>query len=210
MDPNILFRWIWRLNAVLLLAALSLLALFSAPHIWQTLQWEYGNRGDGYTIYAAGSGPGSTRLRDSYGLSLDFQRTGRRETVLVLAPVHPYPQIDESGIYQPQARADYSQVANYLFVDPTTGNSRWLFPSNNQTITSTDYVYDSGIPVASIPAVLGSNPARAVLYDVRPAGAPNISSSRASSTDPISPSCWTTWINRRPKPRPRRTFRFAI
>src|SRR4029078_1382919 len=121
------------------------------------------NRGDGYTIYATGSGPGSTRLRDSYGLSLDFQRTGRRETVLVLAPVHPYPQIDESGIYQPQARADYSQVANYLFVDPTTGTSRWLFPSNNQTITSTDYVYDSGIPVASIPAVLGSNPARAVL-----------------------------------------------
>jgi hypothetical protein len=173
VDQNILFRWIWRLNALLLLGTLAVIAVLAAPQVWQAIWWQYAGTNAGYAVYGQGPASAASPDQNSYGLSLDFVRPGRKETVLVLAPVHSYPQVSESGSYEPQTRADYNRVANYLFVDPKTGDSRWLFLSNNQIITSTGYVYDSGIPdvyVPYMPRFTPSGPARAVLYEVKPEG----------------------------------------
>ncbi|MBI1210951.1 MAG: hypothetical protein GC190_05775 [Alphaproteobacteria bacterium] len=99
-------------------------------------------------------------------LTLDFSRPGRKQTVLVLAPVVTYPVVNQPGPYR-LGGADYSRVTNYLFIDPATGSSRWLFPGNEQTIASTDFVYNTDVPATVIP----KEPAHAVLYDVQPKGA---------------------------------------
>jgi hypothetical protein len=166
MDQNFLFRWIWRFNAIGLAVALILFgwSVYGYYTMMSTLM-------PGSTVIIGADGDEAKSDSKALRLFLDYAREGRREMVFALAPEQKmpvaYPDSSKIGY---QSKANLSRVANYLFVDPATGATRWLFPTNDQVITATDYVTKD---MTNTTAVVFRDPlpAVAVVYDVKPTSA---------------------------------------
>lgn len=158
MDPNWFFRWIWRLNAlalalVLMAAGIGLALPFLSWQIRPVVE-----RAVDATKPAQQQAP-------KYRLAFDYVRQGRSQIVLTLGHVVEPERGFGSGSFSKDGYD--SRVANYLFVDPATGATRWLFPTHGQMIASTDYLTDQTARAAILP---GESPGvlRAVMYDVVP------------------------------------------
>jgi hypothetical protein len=162
MDQNFFFRWLWRFNAVALAIYLIPTLFIFVPFF----MWQVSPSVEQVTGPFSESKPGDPALQ----LFLDFQREGRREVVFMLAPTRdPGAMIKSDDSRLGATTADTTRVANYLFIDPITGSGRWLFPTNNQVITATEYVTKNLSTMPYI-ATADSTPPLAVVYDVRAAG----------------------------------------
>lgn len=161
MDQNVVFRWIWRFNAIAIAIFLLLIGSSFLPYF----MWRVAPAVESVT------GPileQPTTKQPDLRLFLDFTREGRREMVFALAPEanvsEKFSSPDESRLGA--NIADPTRVVNYLFIDPTTGATRWLFPTNDQVITATDYVTKNMSD--RVPQLREAGPALAVVYDVKP------------------------------------------
>ena len=163
MDQNRFFKWIWRFNAVAL--ALAMLAL-AATFVQSYFFWSNFGAPAARQVVGALTTPAGT---SKYHLRLDFGREGR--TVAVLALEDSQTRSVGGGSYSGPPQSD---IFNYLFVDPMTGAAHWLFPTNHQRITDTDYL--TAQPNQTNPfgptyeRASGSGPVRAIVYDVVPGG----------------------------------------
>jgi hypothetical protein len=170
MDDNLLFRWIWRFNA---LGIAGLVILFGASFLPFLLR--------GYTNQAViFGGPEPTALDEQSPLQLNMYGVVDGMGVVLFA----YGQSNElprGGSFSGSHRA---ANRNFLFYALKTRSKRWLFPSNGQEITSVDYVREDGTAEQAAPTIgpdgLPLPPSRpvqspqqatvrAVLFDVRPA-----------------------------------------
>jgi hypothetical protein len=161
MDQNWFFRWVWRFNAlalsvVLIAAAIGLALPFLAwqvsPVVDSVVQTE----------------PASPAAKPpKYRWHLDYPRGDRKVGVLALILAPENAEILDASSLKPPSPI---KTVNYLFVDPQTGATRWLFPTHNQLITSTDYMALQGA-VGDF-AIQPSGTPIAVVYDVIP-GDPN-------------------------------------
>jgi hypothetical protein len=102
---------------------------------------------------------GATRHAPKHVLRLQPVRIDQAEAVLALE-LPPAP--NEYGLKGPPP----AKTVNYLFVNPDTGATRWLFPTHQQVIAATDYVTPNTIARGYDPPT--SERALAVVYDVLP------------------------------------------
>jgi hypothetical protein len=154
MDQNFFFKWVWRFNALAL--ALILLAGavgFAIPFFsWRVAP----------AIESAIDPSPPPAKAPKYQWSVRPSREERAEGLLALEiPARYEPGGSFSGGPTPAI------AVNYMFVDPATGATRWLFPGHNQVITATDYVTETMLPLP-LPGIESPGPALAVVFDVIP------------------------------------------
>lgn len=171
MDDNFLFRWIWRFNALGIAGLVILFGMSFLPF----LLWGYNNQA---VIFG---GPERTAFDEQAPLQLSMYGVVDGAGVVLFAYGHSY-ELPRGGSFSGLQRA---ANRNFLFYDPKTRSSRWLFPSNGQEITSVDYarkdgtaeqaapeIGPDGLPLPSPRQVPAPQQAkltvRAVLFDVRP------------------------------------------
>jgi len=154
MDQNWFFRWIWRFNAVALAVVLIAAGIGLALPF---LAWQLAP-----AVERAVDATQPKQEPPKYGLTLESARAGRTEIVLALDYLHS----PERGLGSFSKDAYARRIANYLFVDAATGAHRWLFPTNDQMVTRTEYLTDTPSPYAA--EMSGPGALRTVYYVVVP------------------------------------------
>lgn len=119
MDQNLFFKWVWRFNALGL--ALALLALFVVVVVpfppWRIKP----------AIESAIEPVLTGKEPPKYVLSLQLSHEGVSDAMLTL-------EIPPSGANDDPYTSRMPTVVNFLFIDSTTGATRWLFPTHGQVI----------------------------------------------------------------------------
>lgn len=130
-DESRFFRFVWRFNALLLLAALLLAAIFLAISIGSDVYFsrssnerlaEFQRRWEPKTSYSLDPAD-ATGMLDSANSERLFVLTERRTN-----PTNP--------------QADVSMARNLLVVDEKAGASHWLFGHGERAILDNMWVYD--------------------------------------------------------------------
>src|ERR1041385_7766838 len=119
------FRWVWRINAVLILVAAAALVCGVVAFVVSEVQSGIRQRAAAAAAPRVVANARSSELRLSgftnvpgtsvYEAKLTSQREG--------------------GIEISSGGGSYAETRNILFIDLTTGSGRWLLPSDDQMIT---------------------------------------------------------------------------
>jgi hypothetical protein len=115
---NQLFRFIWRVNAILILVATAAVTLGAAAIVWMES-----------TAYSTTSAP-----------VVGVQDTGKRLSLSQMTHVAGSNVIRQELVERDTSAAfsssgSYGQTRNLLFVDTKAGAARWLLPDDDHVVT---------------------------------------------------------------------------
>lgn len=167
MDQNFFFKWVWRFNALALaLILFAGAAAFAIPFFsWRVAP-----------VIEGAIDPSRQPTEPSlYQWTVQPPREERGEGMLALEIPAPY----ERGGSSFSSGPSINKVVNYLFVDTSTGTTRWLFPTHNQVITATDYVTET-MSQMLMPGASPPGPASAIVFDVVPGDPANYAFGKAA------------------------------
>ena len=129
------FRWVWRINAVLILVAAAALVCGVVAFVVSEVKSGIRQRA------AAAAAP---RVVAANARSSELRLNGFTNVPGTSVYEARLTSQREGGIEISSGSGSYAETRNILFIDLTTGSGRWLLPSDDQMITYDETVTEGG------------------------------------------------------------------
>ncbi len=115
------FKWVWRFNALTIAIAATGLVIVFCVVLASEVRSLFGTRYAQEVVTI--EDPATTEIRQTFQLGR-FEPAG--ETGIMQAPLTMGQSYDQDYGFSSGSKSTYDNIVNMLFVDPQTGNSRWL------------------------------------------------------------------------------------